>query len=183
MTAPAPHRWVALLRGVNVGGHRKIPMADLRALAARHGLAAPVTHLASGNLVFSSAAPAPALATTLRDALADELGVPDVVVLLRDRDDLDAIIAANPFPDAVAAPSRLFVHFLADAPRPEAALALAAAASAPEVAAVRGREAYLHLPVGAGASKLPTRLERLLGVTATARNWNTVLALRALLGG
>ncbi|PKN59216.1 MAG: hypothetical protein CVU56_01690 [Deltaproteobacteria bacterium HGW-Deltaproteobacteria-14] len=181
--------FIALLRGINVGGHRKVSMADLRALAERLGFATPRTYVASGNLLIDGDAAPDAVAAALERGVVEDLGVSGVRVLVRTPGELAAVVAANPYPAAAApaaagAPKTLYVFFLATAPAAEAVAALAAeaAALAPEAFTVVGREAFLHLPDGAGRAKLPTLLERRLGVVATGRNWNTVLKLVELAG-
>ena len=173
---------IALLRGVNVGGHAKVAMADLRAMVRALGLAEPQTLLQSGNLVFRSDAPAEALERTLEDATAERFGF-EVAYFVRDAAQWSGIIAANPFPDeAKADPSHLLVQFLRTAPDAAAVAALQAAIRGPEIVRAYGRHAYIVYPDGIGRSRLASpMIEAKLG-PATGRNWNTILKLAVLAG-
>ena len=176
-------RWAALLKGVNVGGNRKLPMAELRGFAEALGLGDAATLLASGNLVFSTDERDGALLEALleREAKA-RLGL-DTQFLLRNAADLDAVIAANPFADqARDRPNHLLVHFHRD-PVPAAWLAaVEAEKEGDEALFVRGRELFIDYRDGIGTSTLPPLMvkarHRLLN---TARNWNTVTKLAAML--
>jgi len=160
---------IALLRGINVGGNKMISMADLRARAERLGLEEPRTLLQSGNLVFRSRK-SPA---QLEKLLEKELGV---TVMVRTAEEWKAVVAANPFPDeARNDPGRLVVLCLKEARN---AADLQPAIVGREVARGKGRELYLYYPDGQGTSKLTNALiERKLGTSGTARNWNTTLKL------
>ncbi|MGR3933503.1 DUF1697 domain-containing protein [Streptomyces sp. BRA346] len=173
---------VALLRGINVGSGRRFPMARQRALMAELGFEDVTVHLQSGNIVFADpGTPPERTARRLEDAFAADLGF-SVPVLVRTRDELAAVVDANPYPAAVAEPKTLHVVFLSDVPTDTSALdAVDASAYAPDEFRLVGRELYLHLPGGLGRSKLAAKLTNpRLGVTATARNWNTVTKLLAL---
>ncbi len=175
---------IALLRGINVGG-KSIKMAALREIISTLGFTNPRTLLQSGNAVFESETQDPAqIAAQLEHGIKEHLGL-DVRVMIRSPRELDAIIAGNPFPDqAEADPSHLLVTFLADAPGEAAVAALKSGYSGPESIAISGREAYLYYPAGVGHSKLTNvYIEKQLGTAGTARNWNTVLKLRALVSG
>jgi uncharacterized protein (DUF1697 family) len=104
--------FVALLRAINVGGTGKLPMTELRALCERLGFSDVRTYIASGNVVFGTRLAAPKAKATLEAALLKTLGKP-CQVLIRTADELEAAIAANPYPEA--APNQLLVLFL-DAP-------------------------------------------------------------------
>ncbi|MGA6153292.1 DUF1697 domain-containing protein [Stenotrophomonas sp. NPDC087984] len=176
---------IALLRGINVGGNRKFPMARQRELMAELGFEDVIVHLQTGNIVFADpGTPPERTARTLEDGFAADLGFP-VPVMVRTRDELAAAIEANPYPEAAAEPKTLHVVFLADVPTDPAALAaldaLDPAAYAPEEFRLIGREIFLRCPDGIGRSKLATKVANArLGVPATARNWNTVTKLLAL---
>ncbi|MFH8343214.1 DUF1697 domain-containing protein [Streptomyces sp. NPDC018045] len=175
-------RQVALLRGINVGGHKKFPMAQQRALFASLGHTDVTVLLQTGNIVFADPGTPPAqTARRIEARIADDLGFA-VPVLVRTRDELAATVAANPFPQAVAEPKTLHVTFLSDAPTDTAPLeALDSDAYAPDQFRLVGRELYLWCPNGIGRSRLAEAVSRArLGVTATARNWNTVTKLLAL---
>lgn len=176
--------FVALLRGVNVGGNRKIAMADLRALASSLGLADPRTLLQSGNLVFRSNAPTGSpLETLLEKGAATRLGL-ETDFVVRSAADLASIVARNPFPgEADDDPAHIVVVFLKATPPPSASKALQAAVKGRESVRIDGRQAYIVYPDGIGDSKLTLPvIDRALGTSGTARNWNTVLKLAALAG-
>ncbi|MBN1210175.1 MAG: DUF1697 domain-containing protein [Myxococcaceae bacterium] len=174
-------RYVALLRGINVGGNKKVPMARLRALLEGLGYTDVTTLLQSGNVVFTGKKQSPAqVARQLEAAIAEEFGF-EVAVIVRTRDELAAAIQANPLPGAEEAPSKFLVTFLSDVPDRKRLQAIDPAAYLPDEFRVLGREIYARFPNGIGKSKLATVLlgER-LGVTQTARNWSTVTKLLAL---
>jgi uncharacterized protein (DUF1697 family) len=168
-------RYVALLRGINVGGKNKVPMAELRALVDSLGLREVSTFIQSGNVLFTAVkAVAP---ETLEAIIERELGVRSTVVLRTARQ-LDAVIAANPFTEVDL--STLHVGFMAEQPPAAAMKRIEAARYAPEAMAHRGRELYLHLPSGMGRAKLPAYLDRTVRIPTTYRNWNTVMKLAEL---
>lgn len=174
---------IALLRGVNVGGHARVPMADLREVATGLGLADVRTYLQSGNLLFTAGGPATSLAGELERAIAEAFGV-DTTVILRSAGELAAAAAANPFPQVVAEPTKLHVAFLAGTPADERVAGLDRQRFLPDTFEIHGREVYIHYPDGAGRSKLGlNHFERGLATRATARNWKTVTNLLAMVGG
>lgn len=173
--------WVALLRGVNVGGVR-LGMADLRRLVTDLGHQDVKTYLQSGNVVFGSAVDdAEALARGIERALADELGL-TVPVLVRSAGGLAAVAGGNPYAGHEDDPTRLLVAFLATAPEPSAVAALTVPAGETVAFTFTGREVFLHYPDGGyGRSKFTNAyLEKKLGVIATTRNWRSVRALAEL---
>lgn len=171
--------YISLLRGINVGGHKKIRMAELRALYESLGFANVTTYVQSGNVVFDAdSADADALASRIEAAIAEHFDF-DVTVLLRTADDLRRILDNNPFPDAEA--KYLHVLFLAAAPEPGAVSALDVPATNGEDWRLAGWEIYLHYPNGSGRSKMTGAFfERKLGLAGSARNWNSVNALYEL---
>ena len=180
----------ALLRGVNVGGHRSVPAAVLRALGSDAGFDAPATLLTSGNLVLGAARPGTAaagctspadVARLVRDELRARLDL-DVDVVVVTLADLDAVVAANPFPqESDTEPSKVLVTFYLDPPDPDRLAALDLTGF-PERIVWAGGVAFTHYPAGAGTTRLtPAFLRRSVGVEGTARNWSTVLKLRGLL--
>jgi uncharacterized protein (DUF1697 family) len=173
-------RYVALLRGINVGGNKKVPMAQLRALLEGLGYTDVATLLQSGNAVFTCKAKPPAqLARHIEAAIAEQLGF-EVAVLVRTRDELAAAIQANPL-GAIDNPSRFLVTFLSGVPDPKRLRELDPASYLPDEFRVVGREIYARFPNGIGTSKLAVVLGGLrLGVTPTARNWTTVTKLLEL---
>ena len=165
---------VALLRGVNVGGRSTVPMADLRRVVTDAGYRDVRTYVNSGNVVLTAdTADTEEVAGTLRAALADAFeAAPDVVV--RTRDQLHAVLGANPFLDRDDDPTHHHVMFL---PGREPARLPDVEVEAPEALAAVGRELYLLLPGGAGRSRLAARLTGRAGGGGTARNWRTVTTL------
>ncbi|MFI9049859.1 DUF1697 domain-containing protein [Streptomyces sp. NPDC053427] len=175
-------RQIALLRGINVGGHNRFPKAQQLELAQALGFQDVSVLLQTGNIVFATPETPPAeTARMIHDRIAADLGL-TVPVVVRTRDELAAVVAANPFPQATAEPKSLHVTFLSAAPADTSRLdALDAAAFAPDHFRLTGRELYLWCPNGIGRSKLADAVGRApLGVTATSRNWNTVTKLLAL---
>ncbi|HZQ82183.1 MAG TPA: DUF1697 domain-containing protein [Gaiellaceae bacterium] len=165
---------VVLLRGVNVGGHRRITMAELRALLADAGFGEAMTVGQSGNVLVDSRAAPARLESKLRVLLGVE-------VIVRTPEELAKVVAADPLGHASDNGSRHIVTFLAAKLPPASARAVAAATVEPEQSAVRGREVYSWHPNGLHESPLAKLLASpKLGVVATARNWNTVAKLHAL---
>jgi uncharacterized protein (DUF1697 family) len=171
-------RYVALLRGINVGGRKKLSMGDLRHALSALGYEDVETYLQSGNALFSAPeSDLDALARQIEEALKTQLDM-DVKVLLRTPTDLAEVVEANPFPGATAEASKLHVAFLSATPDAGKVAELDPARFEPDELRVGERAVYLWYPNGAGRSKLTNDvLERKLGVTATSRNWNTVLKL------
>jgi uncharacterized protein (DUF1697 family) len=170
-------RYAVLLRGVNVGVHAQLAMADFKRVLEGLGYADVWTYLRSGNAVVTAPGKDPGrLAKAIRAALKEELGK-DPAVLVRTGPELAAVIEANPFPDAVAKPTTLHVAFLSEQPEPANLARLDPAGYLPDEFQLGDRVLYVRYPNGAGRSKLgPTAFAR-LKVDATARNWNTVVAL------
>jgi uncharacterized protein (DUF1697 family) len=176
--------FIALLRGINVGGHQKVAMADLRALAAGLGFADPRSVLQSGNLVFQAGArPTGPLEQRLERETEKRLHL-QTDFIIRTGAEWKAVIARNPFPEPAARdPSHLVVVFFKDPPKAADVAALQAAIAGREVFRADGRQAYITYPDGIGDSRLTNALiERTLRVRGTARNWNTVMKLGALAG-
>ncbi|MDQ6837376.1 MAG: DUF1697 domain-containing protein [Actinomycetota bacterium] len=171
--------WVALLRGINVGGHRRVPMATLRTAYAQVGCLSVATYIQSGNVVLDHSEADPAvLATMLEEVVLQACGV-DARVVLRRADQWTAMVDANPFVDLD--PAFLNVTFLADAPDP----ALVADVEGRDLGADRVRvvasHLYAWLPDGVlGARLSGAQVERLLGA-GTARNWRTVVKITDLI--
>jgi uncharacterized protein (DUF1697 family) len=180
---------VALLRGINLGGHNRVAMPALRSVVASLGHTDVATYIQSGNVVFTAADPdaAPAtLAAALEEAIAAELGVRARVIVLSGAE-LAAASSANPYPDQQD-PKRVHAIFLIDEPDADSvafladAQARAAAKGGRDEAAIVGRTVYLHTPDGFGRSELAKELSRPRGpAQGTARNWATVTKLLAML--
>jgi uncharacterized protein (DUF1697 family) len=169
-------RQIALLRGVNVGGNKRVEMARLRALLEELGCRDVRTYVNSGNVVFSGPR---RLEQHLEAAIAKTFGF-EVPVVLRSRDELADVVQANPLRDVANDPSKHLVVFCSA----EASTDLDPADFAPETFHVRGREVYVWAPGGLGTSELAKRLaSKSLGDKSTARNWRTVEKLLALADG
>ncbi len=173
--------FVALLRGINVGGNKAVKMAALKALCAAAGFADARTLLQSGNVVFAATGEPRDIAGTLESAIRAEFGFP-VAVIVRTAGDLDRIVADNPFGrEATDDPGHLVVMFLDRDAEGAAVARLAADHGGPETIASGDRALYIYYPDGIGRSKLTNALiEKRIGVTGTARNWNTVTKLLAM---
>lgn len=176
-----PATYIALLRGINVGGRNKVPMQTLRELIAGMGGTGVRTHLQSGNAVFAHGKEDPRrLAATLEHRITDELGL-TVSCLVRTAADLRRVIEANPYPMDHVNGSRFMVVFLSGPPPLDRLAALDPVAYAPDEFRAGEREIYAHFPGGMHDSKLAARFtDRWLGLTTSARNWNTVTKLLAL---
>jgi len=180
-------RYVALLRGVNLGPrspHRRVAMADLRELLATLGHADVATYLQSGNAVFTSPRKDPdELGREVERGIARDLGV-DVRVVIRTADELAKVVDGNPFPEATKDPARLHVGFLTGKPDLTKLERVDASAYEPDRFAVGDGVMYLWYPNGTQKTKLNDAFWRQvdLGVQTTLRNWNTVTKLLALAG-
>jgi uncharacterized protein (DUF1697 family) len=173
-------RQIALLRGINLGSNRRVAMGRLRELIAELGYGDVRTYLQSGNVVLTSPAPPERLQRELEELIAREVGL-ETRVLVRTRDELADVIERDPLAGVADNPKRYQVSFLSAEPDPEVVRELGRVDVAPERFVVSGREIYAWHPDGIQRSKLVAALsDKRLGVTATARNWNTVTKLLAL---
>ena len=176
-----PVTYIALLRGINVGGKNKLPMKDLAALFAEAGCANVQTYIQSGNVVFQAP---PETADTLPDqisaSIAARFGL-RVPVVLRTSEQLAEAFHNNPFLTQNLPEETLHVMFLADLPSPEQVAGLDANRSAPDAFVVQGRDIYLHLPNGVADTKLTNAyFDTKLATVSTSRNWKTVTKLLEL---
>jgi uncharacterized protein (DUF1697 family) len=171
---------IASLRGINVVGKNALSMKDLTADLSSLGLRDVRTYIQSGNVVFRSA-------TKDTAALAKKISVeikrrraiePYVIVLSVSQ--LEKIIAANPFPDAETEPSTLHVNFISAKPSNPNLARLEEVRTKTERFALQREAFYLHAPDGIGRSKLAARIEKVLGVPVTSRNWRTVCKIAAM---
>ena len=185
---------VALLRGINVGGRNKVPMADLRQVVASLGHTGVSTYIQSGNVLFSTADTDSAkLAAALESAIEDRFGIWSSVVVLS-RDELAQVLAANPYPDEPN-PKMVHVVFLSAEPPADLLMRISAAESAVRAKGSRdtvqatGRALFLHTPDGFGTSELAQTVFKIIsppakskkhGLAATARNWATATKLLSL---
>lgn len=172
--------YAALLRGINVSGHKKVSMAELRTLLTELGHGDVRTHLQSGNAVFSSASDdEDALAAELERAIEKRFGFP-VPCLVRDGTYLAAVAAACPFPAAELEGKQLHITYYGQPVDAERFAGIDPAAFLPEEFRLGDRALYLYAPDGLGRSGLAAALSRpslTKGVIATSRNWNTVVKL------
>ncbi len=174
--------YLALLRGINVGGHNRVAMADLRDFLSQLGFGDVRSLLQSGNLVFRGNARKGAQLERLLTAKAEKsLGL-RTDFLIRTQAEWASVVAHDPFPEeAVRNPGRLLVMFLSRAPRASDVKALLAAITGPEIVRAHDRQLYIVYPHGIGRSRLTNAfIESHLGTRGTGRNWNTVLRLAAL---
>jgi uncharacterized protein (DUF1697 family) len=170
-------RWVVLLRAVNLGARNKVPMAQLRTLLEDAGYGDVRTYIASGNVLLDGPRGRTAVARKLELLIADEFDV-ETTAIVRTPKELSAVVAAHPFGRDT---SSSHVVFLADRPTKKASASLSAADHSPDRAVVAGTDVYVQYPSGVQGSRLSAaRLERLLDVPGTHRNWRTVAALAQL---
>jgi len=182
---------LALLRGINVGGRNKVPMAELRDVVASLGHTGVTTYIQSGNVLFTTPEnDTDELASALEAAITGAFGVTSSVVVLS-RDDLAQILDRNPYPEEPN-PKLVHVMFLSAEPpadlldRIKVAEGAAAAKGSRDTVTAIGPALYLHTPDGFGTSELAQVLFRIIGtpgqkgITATARNWATATKLLSL---
>ncbi len=178
--------YAALLRGINVGGNKKLPMADLRTLLEGLGLDGVRTYLQSGQAVFTSGhGDEESLAADIARAIEKRFGF-TVGVVVRDHAYLAAIVADCPFPAAELEGKQLHVTYYSVPLADDRFAGLDQAAFLPEEFRLGDRALYLYAPDGLGRSKLAAELSRprlSKGVVATSRNWNTVVKLVEMTAG
>jgi uncharacterized protein (DUF1697 family) len=179
----AMSRFIALIRGINVGSTRKVPMAELRAACAGAGLGKVETYIQSGNLIVDHDNPE-AVEFALETLISARFGL-DVPVIARSAMAWDALIASCPLPaEAEAEPRKLHLLACKHQPAEIAVEALLARARDDEKVARWGDDIAIYFTNGVGNSRLlPTLIDRLTCTPATARNWNTVLKLREMAAG
>ncbi|MFJ2604031.1 DUF1697 domain-containing protein [Streptomyces sp. NPDC091279] len=175
--------YAALLRGINVGGKKKLPMAELRQLLDDLGHGGVRTHLQSGQAVFTADhGDEETLAAELAEAVEKRFGFP-VDVIVRDHAYLRAIVEACPFPAADLEPKQLHVTYFSAPVDPARFADLGRDTYLPEEFRLGDRALYLYAPDGLGRSQLAEHLSRPRvnrGLIATTRNWNTVTKLAEL---
>ncbi|AVZ75995.1 hypothetical protein SLUN_31100 [Streptomyces lunaelactis] len=173
-------RYAALLRGINVGGHKKVPMAELREVLTELGHRDVATYLQSGNAVFTGDSDdEKALAAALERAIEKRFGF-GVDCLVRSGAYLSAVADACPFPAASLEGKQLHATFFSEPVDPERLASIDVSAHLPEECRLGDRVLYLYAPNGIGRSKLAEALAKpslFKGVVATSRNWNTVVKL------
>ena len=166
--------WIALFRGINVGGHRRLPMKELVVELEKLDLSDVNTYIQSGNAIFhSDETSASKLSEMIAQAIETSHGFrPDVMVLSADA--FRAAAEDNPFPTSEAASKTVHLYFLAGSPTTPKLSLLNAAQTGREEYRLGQQVLYLHTPDGFGNSKLAQKVPQALGVSATARNWRTV---------
>lgn len=176
--------YIALLRGINVGGNNVIPMKELAALLASIGFENVRTYIQSGNIVFETDSTGEeSIRRNISEVIDKRFGV-QVPVVLRSAKQLGEVAANNPFLKAGEDEKSLHVAFLADLPGKPHLAALDPDRSPPDRFKVHGRDVYLHFPNGTARSRLTNDyFDRTLKTTSTIRNWRTVLTLLEMVGG
>jgi uncharacterized protein (DUF1697 family) len=174
--------YVAMLRGINVGGHKKIKMEDLRRSFEALGFKQVKTFIQSGNVVFKPGKLSPPnLTRKIEDKIASDFGH-SVSVITRTSDEMSKAIDNNPFLRERGVDStKVHVTFLSESPDPSALKHVEALIRQPDRLKCLGKEIYLYLPNGMSQSSLwTTPWERMLGVITTTRNWKTVNSLNQM---
>jgi len=172
--------YIALLRGINVGGKNALPMKELVSIMENNGAENVNTYIQSGNAVFQTdlknIAQLPGLwSAEIRQGFGFE---PHIQILKIEA--LNLAIAQNPFPQAEADPSSLHLSFLAARPDNPDLQKLNSIKKPSEKFVLIDQVFYLHAPEGIGTSKLAAGIEKILGVPMTGRNWKSVCSIRAL---
>jgi len=172
--------WVALLRGINVGGRNRLPMSSLVAILESAGCREAATYIQSGNAVFKANIES---RTRMADEISREIekehGFRPAIQLITAAE-LGAAIDSNPYPQAVTDPKTLHLSFLASVPQQERVADAERLLSESESLAINGNLLYLHAPEGIGRSRFAGGVERVLQVQMTGRNWRTILKLDEL---
>jgi uncharacterized protein (DUF1697 family) len=176
-------RHIALLRGINVGGHNKVPMADLRQALEAAGFEDVKTYVQSGNVALGAAEKSPAkVGRAVEKAIEDAFGF-DVAVVVRSRAEIAKLVEDDPLGDVATNPTYRVVVFLAEKLDRSRLDEVDPAEFAPEAFALRDYEIVMWAPEGQRDSKLVKALsEKRTGVVGTARNWRTVEKLLDLAG-
>ena len=170
--------YIALFRGINVGGNNILPMKDLRVLLEELGAAKVKTYIQSGNAIFRhESEDTPQLSSKIGAAIKESHGFEPRVLLL-DWAEMEQAMVANPFPQAEAEPKTLHLYFLASVPQNPDLSRLDNLKKDNEQFKLIDQVFYLYAPDGIGRSKVAERAEKALGVAATARNWRTVCKIR-----
>ena len=169
-------RYLALLRGINVGGKNVLPMAALRDALVHAGYGGVATYIQSGNVVLSSSTALKSL--DIANVITVKFGI-DIAVMIRTEREIEATLANNPF--AAAAPKTVHVGFLSDPVHSDALEDFDGDSFNPDRFAVHPREIYFELPNGMGNAKLVPALQRRIKNPMTVRNLQTVQKLAEML--
>ncbi len=173
---------ISMLRGINVGGHNKINMGELRGLYESLGFETPRTYVQSGNVIFRSKEKiSPVLASKIQHAIERKFACSPGVIL-RTPAEFRRAIDSTPFPPSRSLePGKVLITFLATDPGPGAHATLLKLKRYPEEIHLNGRELYIYFPNGAGKSKLPwASIAEVLKTQGTARNWSSVAKILAI---
>jgi len=172
--------YIALFRGINVGGRNRLPMRELVEVLEELGLQDVKTYIQSGNVIFRSEdTNVSELSERMSCAINKSHGFAPQVLLLG-LDELEWAIASNPYPAAESEPKTLHLYFLASEPEHPNLEDLESVKASSERFTLKGRVFYLHAPDGIGRSKLAAKVEKSLGVAVTARNWRSVTKIMAM---
>ncbi len=174
--------YISMLRGINVGGHKRIKMNQLRKSLEALGFEQVKTYIQSGNVVFKTAKSSPAaLSKKIEESILKDFGFP-ASVISRTADEMSKMIAENPFlKQRGIDPAKLHVMFLSEPPTPAALKELAEVTVAPDQCQCSAREIYFYLPNGVSKSVLwNSPVDRILAVVTTTRNWRTVNTLHRM---
>jgi uncharacterized protein (DUF1697 family) len=172
--------YVALFRGINVGGRKVLPMKNLVAILEDIGSKNVRTYIQSGNAVLEHEEEDSALLSSkIRTTIKKSHGFEPQLLLL-EIEDIERAVGSNPFPEAQSEPKTLHLYFLASMPNNLDLGVLERIKSGGERFALKDGVFYLHAPEGIGRSKLAANTEKVLGVTVTARNWRTICKVLAL---
>jgi len=175
-------RYVALLRGVNIGPRNRVAMPALREALEEAGFEDVRTYVQSGNIALTSRAKPETVRRKIERVVAERFGL-EIAVVVRTRAELAAVVKRNPLRKVATEPKRYQVSFLSGKLSAKIVRELEEAAAADERVVVSGREVYAWHPQTVARSKLWAKLAgKTLGVTATSRNWTTVEALLELAG-
>ena len=170
-------RFIVLLRGINVSGANKVPMAELRSACTKDGMLDVATYIQSGNIVVSGSGSAEAIEAQFEKILEKKFKV-SVPVIVRRAADWPAYIKGNPFPDeSENAPNAVMMALSKKKPDPKAIIQLSERATAGEKVAQSGDAIWIHFANGVADSKLFRNFDKLIGSPVTTRNWRTVLKL------
>ncbi len=179
---PAEITYIALLRGINVGGKNRIPMKELEPLCAALGWNSVETHLQTGNVVFTGSSAISTLETELEQSIESCFGF-SIPVIVRSASDFESCVAESPLTDQAAVDPSHVLLFLTKSPLQRNALQYLQSRSADgECVFVKDKSLWIHFTNGVGSSKLnPAVIDKAVGSKTTGRNWNTVSKIREML--
>jgi uncharacterized protein (DUF1697 family) len=175
------NQYIALFRGINVGGHSKLPMTDLVEILTAMGAHEVKTYIQSGNAIFKhEEVDTLALVTKIESGVNDRCGFTPKVLILT-AEELDRAMDENPFPVPEGDASTLHLGFLAAEPGVVNVEKLTSLKTESEHYCLTPKVFYLYAPDGVGRSKLAAAAEKIIGVDMTDRNWNTVIKIKEML--